>query len=132
MYSHHWVLRPPSVRGVEVAKASAAAKARVCILYIATRWSLKPESDELNVFLFLFPLGLATTTVVIYYTKVKFRGRYIQGRYLCTDGGPSRPCWSLNPARPLYPRLQNPAGTVYHCGDTLHCGRWSPDVLTLL
>ena len=36
-YSHHWVLRPPSVRGVEVAKASAAAKARVCI---ATRWSL--------------------------------------------------------------------------------------------
>ena len=28
-YSLHWVLRPPSVRGVEVAKASAAAKARV-------------------------------------------------------------------------------------------------------
>ena len=27
-YSHDWVLRPPSVRGVEVAKASAAAKAR--------------------------------------------------------------------------------------------------------
>ena len=61
--------------GFEVAKASAAAKARVCILYVATRWSLKPESDELNVFLFLFPLGLATTTVVIYYIKVKFRGR---------------------------------------------------------
>ena len=28
-YSQHWVLKPPSVRGVEVAKASAAAKARV-------------------------------------------------------------------------------------------------------
>ena len=28
-YSHHLVLRPPSVRGVEVAKSSAAAKARV-------------------------------------------------------------------------------------------------------
>ena len=30
-YSARWVLRPPSVRGVEVAKASAAAKARVWI-----------------------------------------------------------------------------------------------------
>ena len=28
-YSQNWVLKPPSVRGVEVAKASAAAKARV-------------------------------------------------------------------------------------------------------
>ena len=25
-YSQHWVLKPPSVRGVEVAKASAAAR----------------------------------------------------------------------------------------------------------
>ena len=63
--------------------------------------------------LFLCPLGLATTTVVIYYIKVKFRGRYIQGRYLCTDGGPSRGLRSLNPARPLYPRLQNPMVTVF-------------------
>ena len=48
-YSHHWVLRPPSVREVEVAKASAVAKARVCILYIATKWLLKPESDKLKI-----------------------------------------------------------------------------------
>ena len=26
IYSQHWVLKPPSVRGVEVAKASAAAR----------------------------------------------------------------------------------------------------------
>ena len=30
-YSAHWVLRPPSVRGVEVAKPSVVAKARVWI-----------------------------------------------------------------------------------------------------
>ena len=60
-YSHHWVLRPPSVRGVEVAKASAAAKARVWTLGIATRWLLKQGSG----YLFLFLLGLATTTAAI-------------------------------------------------------------------
>ena len=43
-YSQHWVLKPPSVRGVEVAKASAAAKARVWTLGIATRWLLKQGS----------------------------------------------------------------------------------------
>ena len=31
LYSQHWVLKPPSVRGVEVAKPSAAAKARVWV-----------------------------------------------------------------------------------------------------
>ena len=55
-------------QGVEVAKASAAAKAR---LGLATRWSM--------MIIFCIkspcPLGLATTTVVIYYIKVKFRGR---------------------------------------------------------
>ena len=30
-YSQHWVLKPPSVRGVEVSKSSAAAKARVWV-----------------------------------------------------------------------------------------------------
>ena len=74
-YSARWVLRPASVRGVEVAKPSAAAKARGWPLGIATRWSLKQESRYSKTCLFLFPLGLATTTVVIYYIKVKFRGR---------------------------------------------------------
>ena len=48
MYSQHWVLKPPSVRGVEVAKASAAAKARVWTLGIATRWLLKQGSGYSN------------------------------------------------------------------------------------
>ena len=38
-------------------------------------WKRKRKLYELNVFLFLCPLGLATTTVTIYYRKVKFRGR---------------------------------------------------------
>ena len=38
-------MQPPSVRGVEVAKASAAAKARVWALGIATRWSLNQGSE---------------------------------------------------------------------------------------
>ena len=99
------LLNPARPLKQEVYSDQVVAKARV--------W-------QLNVFLFLCPLGLATTTVVIYYIKVKFRGRYIQGRYLCTDGGPSRRLRSLNPARPHYPRLQNPTVTVFtlrihHC-----------------
>ena len=31
---------------------------------------------------------------------------------MCTDGGPSRGLRFLNPARPLYPRFQNPMLTV--------------------
>ena len=33
--------------------------------------------------------------------------------YLCTDGGSSRGLRSLKPARPLYPRLLYPMGTVF-------------------
>ena len=66
-YSQHWVLRPASVRGVEVAKASAAAKARGWVLHLATTWPLYPKQ---KVFVFV-PAGF-TTTVIIYYIKVKF------------------------------------------------------------
>ena len=36
--------------------------------------AVRLQSSGGSTFLFLCPLGLATTTVVIYYIKVKFRG----------------------------------------------------------
>ena len=75
-YSQHWVLQPPSVRGVEVAKASAAAKAGSgysdqvvakpseqkqtrYTLALATTWLLYPESQTLAL---AAALALATST----------------------------------------------------------------------
>ena len=67
-YSACWVLRPASVRGVEVAKPSAAAKARV---KSSKKKSIPLAANQIT----HCALGLATTTVAIYYIKVKFRGR---------------------------------------------------------
>ena len=63
--------------------------------------------------LFLFPLGLETTTAAILLYKSQILRFLTQDCYLCTDGGPSRGLRFLNPARPLYPRFQNPMLTVF-------------------
>ena len=51
-------MKPPSVRGVEVAKASAAAKGSGYSDQVVAK-------ARVWVCLFLFPLGLATTTAAI-------------------------------------------------------------------
>ena len=71
-------------------------------------------ASELFPFLFLCPLGLATTTAAILLYKSQIL-RLLNPRLLSMYWrGPSRGLRLLNPARPLYPRLQNPMLTVFY------------------